>query len=294
MLTYSQAFYQLKDQLQPLYEEQEAVAIAHLLLEFITGLNKLDRLTKKDTPFTKRQQGQFEEKSKDLLKGKPIQYITDSAWFMGREFVVNENVLIPRPETEELVQWIIDDSKGMEKLRIADIGSGSGCIGISLGRLMAHSVITCVDISKEALDVLATNVQWVLTEEEKRNNADNIRLIELDFLNETIRNKELGRFDVVVSNPPYIPFKEKEKLHDNVSKYEPTIALFVPDKDPLVFYKAIADFGKAHLKLEGRVYCELDAAHAEQCKVVFEEAGYADVVLKKDMNGNWRMLKANP
>ena len=291
MLTYSKAFYQLKDQLQPLYDSNEATAIAHLFLEFVTGLNKLDRLTKKDTLFTKRQQGLFEDKSKDLLKGKPIQYVTNSAWFMGREFVVNENVLIPRPETEELVQWIIADYKDMEKPRILDVGSGSGCIGISLSRLLNHAIVTCVDISKEALDVLETNVQWVLTEEEKRNNADNMRLLELDFLNEAIRNKDLGRYDVIVSNPPYIPYKEKDKLHDNVTRYEPTIALFVPDKDALVFYHALAIFGKSHLRLDGQIYCEMDAAHAQDCKLLFENAGYANVEIRKDMHGNWRMLR---
>jgi release factor glutamine methyltransferase len=293
MLNYNQAFYQLKDQLQPLYDEQDAAAIAHLFLEFVTGLSKMDRLMKKDTALTKRQQGIFDEKSKDLLKGKPIQYVTNSAWFMGREFVVNEHVLIPRPETEELVQWIIDDQKDKEKPRVADIGSGSGCIGISLSRLLNHAVVTCVDISTEALDVLQTNVQWVLTEAEKRNNADNIRLLELDFLNENIRNSELGRFDIIVSNPPYIPYSNKETLHDNVTKYEPSIALFVPDNDALVFYKAIASFGKGHLKQEGAVYCEMDAAHAEQTKAVFEAAGYTAVEIRKDMHGNWRMLKAS-
>jgi release factor glutamine methyltransferase len=291
MLTYNQAFYQLKDQLQPLYDEQEATAIAHLFLEFVTGLNKLDRLTKKDTAFTKRQQGLFDDKTTDLLKGKPIQYVTNSAWFMGREFVVNENVLIPRPETEELVQWVIDEQKDKEKLRILDVGCGSGCIGISLGRLLSYGVVTCVDISKEALDVVETNIQWVLDNKEKSRHAENIRLVALDFLDEAIRNKELGRYDIVVSNPPYIPYKEKDKLHDNVSKYEPTIALFLPNNDPLVFYKALAAFGMEHLKQEGTIYCELDAAHAEKCKALFIAAGYEQVELKKDMHDNWRMLR---
>ncbi len=308
MLTNSQAFYQLIKQLQPLYDTSEATAIAHLYLEFITGLGKMARLDKKDTPFTKRQQDMFDSKSKDLLKGKPIQYVTGSAWFMGREFLVNENVLIPRPETEELVQWVIDEVKILNpksntqntdpqfqipKLRILDIGSGSGCISISLLRLLPSSIVTCADISHDALDTLRTNIQWVLTEAEKQKSADNIRLLELDFLDETARNKELGRYDIIISNPPYIPYKEKSKLHDNVTKYEPTIALFVPDNDPLVFYRAIAEFGKSHLRKEGQIYCELDAAHAEACKQLLESAGYTNVELKKDMNGKWRMLKCS-
>ena len=172
MLTYSEAFYQLKEKLQPLYDANEAAAIAHLLLEFITGLNKMDRLTKKDVAFTKRQQELFDTKLKELVKGKPVQYVTNSAWFMGREFIVNEAVLIPRPETEELVQWIIDDHKDKEKLRILDVGAGSGCIGISLFRLLPNAVVTCADISKEALDVLQTNIEWVLNDEEKKKHPE--------------------------------------------------------------------------------------------------------------------------
>jgi release factor glutamine methyltransferase len=292
MLTYSQAFYQLKEKLQPLYDADEASAISHLLMEFITGFGKLDRLEKKDIPFTKRQQDIFEQKSVELIKGKPIQYVTNSAWFMGREFIVNESVLIPRPETEELVQWVVDDQKDKEKLRLIDIGAGSGCIGISLFRYLSNAVVTCVDISKEALDVLQTNIEWVLNEEEKNKHPENIRLLAMDFLDEKIRNKDLGRFDIIVSNPPYIPMRDKAKIHPNVKHYEPDKALFVPDKDPLIFYKAIASFGKEHLKQDGYIYCELDAKQATECKILFEEADYKNVEIRKDMHGNWRMLKA--
>ncbi len=293
MLTYNQAFYQLKEKLQSLYDANEAAAIAHMFLEFVTGLNKLDRLSKKDILFSKRQQDIYDIKSIELIKGKPIQYVINSAWFMGREFIVNESVLIPRLETEELVQWIIDDQKDKEKLRILDVGAGSGCIGISLFRLLSNAVVTCVDISKEALDVLQTNIEWVLNDEDKSKHPENIRLSELNFLNETTRNKELGRYDIIVSNPPYIPRKDKKGMHTNVTNYEPGIALFVPDNDALVFYRAIAMFGKTHLKQEGYIYCELDAAHAEKCKALFEESGYTNVEIRKDMHGNWRMLRAS-
>jgi release factor glutamine methyltransferase len=291
-LSYSQAFYELKDKLQPLYDADESASITHMLLEFITGLNKLDRLTKKDTLLNRKQQEQYDRTSKELLAGRPIQYITNSAWFMGREFIVNENVLIPRPETEELVQWVIDDHKNSEKLRILDVGSGSGCIGISLSRLLPYAVVTCVDVSKEALDVLQTNIEWVLNDAERKMHAENIRTVKLDFLDEKIRNKELARYDIIVSNPPYIPAKDKKKMHTNVKDHEPAIALFVPDNDALVFYKAIAVFGKEHLKRNGYIYCELDAAHATDCKAMFEAAGYKDVEVRKDLNGNWRILKA--
>jgi release factor glutamine methyltransferase len=293
MLTYSEAFYELKEKLQPLYDEGEAAAIAHMFLESVTGLSKMDRLTKKDTKFTKRQQEIYDSKSQELLTGKPIQYVTSSAWFMGREYLVNEHVLIPRPETEELVQWVIDDcnEKGIEKVRVADIGAGSGCISISLFRFLEHPVMTCVDISKEALNVLQTNIEWVLNEDEKNKHPENIRIVPLDFLNEAVRNKELGRYDVIVSNPPYIPKSEKKKMHANVTKFEPHIALFVPDSDPLVFYKALSAFGKEHLREDGAVFCELEAARAEECKALFEAEGYA-AELKQDIHGKLRMLKA--
>jgi len=250
MLNYSQAFYQLKERLQKLYDADEAAAIAHMFLEHLTGLNKSDRLLKKDTEFKEKQQQQYDVQSKELVKGKPLQYITNSAWFMGREFIVNESVLIPRPETEELVQWVLDDSKAdgeKLKVRILDIGSGSGCIGISLARLVGNAIVTCADVSKESIEVLKTNIEWVLTPEEKKRGADNITLKTLDFLNEMQRNKQLGRYDVIVSNPPYIPATEKGKMHTNVKDHEPGIALFVPADDALVFYKAIAEFGKTHL-----------------------------------------------
>jgi len=309
MLNYSQAFYQLKEKLQKLYDEGEAAAIAHMFLEHLTGLNKSDRLLKKDTSFTEKQQQQYDTQSKALIKGKPIQYITNSAWFMGREFIVNESVLIPRPETEELVQWILENPKFKiqnskpqtpnsefqipnSKLRILDVGSGSGCIGISLARLVQNAVVTCADVSKEAIEVLKTNIEWVLTPDEKKMGADNITVKTFDFLNESLRNKQLGRYDIVVSNPPYIPASEKAKMHTNVKDHEPDIALFVPADDALVFYRAIAEFGKTHLTNEGVIYCELEANHSAECKALFESEGYTDVEVRKDMHENWRMLKA--
>jgi release factor glutamine methyltransferase len=293
MLSYSQSFYELKDKLQPLYDASEAAAIAHSFIAYITGLSKADRLIKKDTFFSERQQQQYDMQSKELIKGKPLQYITNSAWFMGRELIVNAAVLIPRPETEELVQWVVDDHKdNEEKLRVLDIGSGSGCIGLSLAWLLKNPIITCADVSKEAIEVLKTNIEWVLTPEEKKRGADNITVKTLDFLNEALRNKQLGKYDVIVSNPPYIPAAEKKSMHKNVKDHEPGIALFVPDDDALVFYKAIAAFGKTHLREQGFIYCELDAGHADACKELFVSEAYADVEIRKDMHGNWRMLKA--
>ncbi len=284
MLTYSQAFYQLKEQLQVLYDANEAAAICHLFLEYVTGIGKMERLDKKDTELTEQQQQLYDRKTNDLRKGRPIQYVTNSAWFLGKEFYVDESVLIPRPETEELVHWIVTQipNSKFQIPKILDIGTGSGCIPISLKLAIPGAEITSCDISNEALNVAKTNANKL--------NAT-INFLKLDFL-DTARHNNLGMYDVIVSNPPYIPAEEKERLHSNVKDYEPAVALFVPDNDALVFYRAIALFGKGHLNSNGYIYCELDAAHAEECKLLFENAGYKKVEIRKDMHGNWRMLKA--
>jgi len=283
MATYHQAFYELKNKLQALYDAREAEAIAHEILFYITGYNKTERLLHKDHAFTEKQQAKFELASFELLKGMPLQYVTGSAWFMGREYFVNESVLIPRPETEELVQWILNDWKSRdEQIKILDIGTGSGCIPISLKlTLIQADVVTC-DISGNALEVAEQNAAKL--------QAD-IKLMELDFL-DTAQHNKLSVYDVIVSNPPYIPFSDKERMHINVTEHEPDIALFVPDGDALVFYCTIAAFGKNHLKSNGYIYCELDSARAERCKALFEDYDYRNVDIRKDMHGNWRMLKA--
>jgi release factor glutamine methyltransferase len=283
MLTYSHAFYELKNKLQPLYDEREAVAIVHELLHHLTGLSKTQRLIQKDTPFTEAQQNQFGQYEHDLLNGVPLQYVTGSAWFMEREFKVNKGVLIPRPETEELVQWVVDDYRAKnKKITILDIGTGSGCIPVTLKSAFPDSEITAVDLSADALEVARENALTFQTP---------IQFIQSDFLDSSQHNK-LGTFDVIISNPPYIPTSDKEKIHPNVKDHEPEIALFVPDDDALLFYRAIALFGKEHLNQNGYIYCELDAAHATECKNLFEQAGYKNVEIRKDMHGNWRMLRA--
>lgn len=282
-LTYSRAFYDLKNKLLPLYDEREAEAIAHEVLYYVTGHNKTERLLKKETPFTAPQQKKYEQALKELLTGRPLQYVTGSAWFMGKEYIVNEHVLIPRPETEELVQWIINDWKSREEaIKILDIGTGSGCIPISLKQTLTQADVTSCDISNDAIAVAKENADKMQTV---------VEFLQVDFLDVPQRDKLAG-YDIIVSNPPYIPASEKEKLHANVKDYEPGIALFVPDNDALVFYREIAFFCKEHLNNNGYIYCELDARHAMDCKAMFEETGYQNVQIRKDMHGNWRMLRA--
>ncbi|HXS37929.1 MAG TPA: peptide chain release factor N(5)-glutamine methyltransferase [Flavipsychrobacter sp.] len=281
MLSYSQAFYELLNKLKSLYDEQESGAIAHEALQHITGLDKLQRIIEKDKSFTVGQQQLFENIKADLLIGKPLQYVMGKAWFMGRSYKVNEHVLIPRPETEELVQWIIDDNKD-QNLSILDIGTGSGCIPISLKLALSYTNITACDVSSDAISVAKENADDLNT---------SLSFLQLDFLDNE-KWEKLGIHDIIVSNPPYIPANEKDQIHTNVKDFEPHIALFVPNDDPLLFYRAIAAFGKEHLKKDGSIYCELHTDHALQTEQLFKELGYNHVTVKKDIHGNYRMLKA--
>ncbi len=284
MLNYSRAYYNLTSKLLALYDAQEATAIAHEVMQYITGLSKTQRLLDKDILFTELQQEQYDVMFADLLKGRPLQYVTGQAWFMGREYKVNEQVLIPRPETGELVQWIIDEQKNKKQaISILDIGTGSGCIPVSLKLALPFTNVSSCDVSDGAISVAQENAKNLDAE---------IEFIKIDFLDESEWQK-LGSYYIIVSNPPYISIAEKESMHPNVKDHEPALALFVTNNDPLQFYKAITLFGRSHLMPGGVIYCELHKDHAQACKSMFEDGGYVNVEIRKDMHGNWRMLKAS-
>ena len=283
MLSYHYAFYGLRDELKAIYDVQEASAITQEVLLHITGKDKTERLLKKDTKLSHGEQAEYDAMKAELLKGKPLQYVTGIAWFIGKPFKVNEHVLIPRPETEELVQWITEDKKSKKaKLTILDIGTGSGCIPIALKLLLPQAEITTCDISNDALVVANENAVTL---------SANVTMLQVDILDKA-QWEQLGKYDVIVSNPPYIPIAEKEQLDINVRDYEPGTALFVPNDDALLFYRTIAEFGKIYLNKGGNIYCELHRDYAEATKILFEEMGYSDVLLQKDMQGNLRMLRA--
>lgn len=282
MLSYGKAFYQLKDALVPLYGDREAAAIAHELLIHITGLSKVERLLDKNVLFAPGQQERFDKAMDELRQGKPLQYVTGTAWFMEREYEVNKHVLIPRPETEELVSWVLNDLGNGTQVSILDIGTGSGIIPISLKLALPDADITAIDISEGALAVAKQNAA-------KYGAA--IQFINMDILDPGQHNRA-GIFDVIVSNPPYIPESGMEKLHKNVREYEPHLALFSPGDDPLLFYRVIGNYGKQHLSNKGAIYCEIESSLGEETKLLFEKMGYEHVELRKDMHDNWRMLKA--
>jgi len=280
MLTIGAAFYQLKEGLGAMYDSGEATAIAHAAMEHLTGLSRLRRVSDKNMPLDALVMSAFMEMESALLSGRPLQYVIGNALFMGRIFTVNEAVLIPRPETEELVRWIIKEE--LSAVQILDIGTGSGCIAISLKRAMPGANVSAIDLSVAALVVAAENASALEV---------SVSFEHIDFLSAESRDA-LPPSDVIVSNPPYIPLTERESLHPNVRDHEPAAALFVPGNDALQFYRAIADFGLTHLLPGGSIYCELHRDYAQDALELFRAYGYSDVLLKEDMYGAPRMLRA--
>jgi release factor glutamine methyltransferase len=270
------------DKLTAIYEPTEAAAISDWLMEHLSGAHKTDRIAGNKKQLPANQVDQLEGYLKRLLTHEPVQYVLNEAWFCGLRFYVDNQVLIPRPETEELVEWIITHCKfPVNELSILDIGTGSGCISIALKRRLGKAEVWSCDVSNGALAVASRNADDL---------GVSVRFLNLNFLSETER-EQLPRFDIIVSNPPYIPDKDKAEMHTNVLGFEPATALFVPDNDPLLFYKAIADFGKSHLLPNGIIYTELHKDIASIAREMFESRGYV-VEIKKDMQGVERMLRA--
>jgi release factor glutamine methyltransferase len=270
------------NRLTGIYDEDEASNISDLILESLTGAKRTDRIAGKGRTVTSEQAEKLEYYITRLLMNEPVQYVLNEAWFCGLKFYVDKNVLIPRPETEELVEWIISDCKfPIDKLSILDIGSGSGCIPIALKKRLGKAGVWSCDISAGALEVAKKNAATL---------GIDVNFIELDFLNKGLRDK-LPSFDIIVSNPPYIPETHKREMRLNVLDHEPGKALFVPDKDALVFYKAIADFGKNHLNKNGSIYAEINESLGQATAAVFKSGSYS-AKIKKDMQGKERMIKA--
>lgn len=283
MSTINDAFYGLKTALEKIYDERESSAIAHELMAHITGMSKMQRLEAKDKKLDATQNKKLAALTERALTGEPVQHITNEQWFFNRPFFVNKHVLIPRPETEELVQWVIDDNKDKQNLSILEIGTGSGCIAVSVKRKLPQASVLAIDISKEALTVAKKNatIQEVT-----------VQYKQVDFLDKNLWSS-LGKFDIIISNPPYIPLSEKEKMDKNVRDYEPELALFTPNEEPLLFYKHIAMFAASNLNKGGAVYCETHKDFAQASLSVFEEMNFRHLQLKKDLIGHDRMIKAS-
>ncbi len=271
----------LKKQLADQFESVELNPILSILIEHITGWDQLHQALHKDQPISAEQRLAFEKAATELAAGRPIQYITGKAWFMGEPYTVNDQVLIPRPETEELVDWIIEyaEIKG-KALRILDIGTGSGCIAIALKKALPEAKVSAIDISTNALKIAASNADEL--------NAE-IEFIPLDILNTAFLPDQ---YDVIVSNPPYIPLQEMKNMELQVTDYEPNIALFVPDEDPLVFYKAIARLAKLHLASNGQLFFEIHYDQGDAMIALLDEMHF-HAELRADLFGKDRMIRAS-
>ncbi len=271
----------LKKQLAGQFESVELNPILSILIEHVTGWDQVQQVIHKDNAISEEQVLAFETAATALLAGRPIQYITGKTWFMGEPYIVNDQVLIPRPETEELVDWVIEYAaiKG-KALRILDIGTGSGCIAIAIKKALPEAIVSAIDISTGAIKIAATNAAAL--------KAD-IEFTCLDILNTAFLP---GQYDVIVSNPPYIPMQEMKNMELQVTDHEPNIALFVPDEDPLVFYKAIARLAKLHLSTNGQLFFEIHYDQGDAMIALLDEMHF-HAELRTDLFGKDRMVRAS-
>lgn len=265
------------------YEPEEIEILAGYCFEDFNQLTKKDLLLNPGKTVSESDLLKYNFAVKDLKRGRPIQYILGKAWFMGHEFDVNESVLIPRPETEELTQLVIDELMlHDETVSVLDIGTGSGCIPISVKLKKPRTHVYALDVSQEALAVATQNAVKL--------NAD-VKFMHVDFLDRA-KLERLPSVSIIVSNPPYVKVSEAGSMLDRVKEHEPHTALFVPDDDALVFYKAIAEFAMLKLKPGGKVFVEINEALGLETCIVFQKAGLSDVQLKNDLQGKHRFISA--
>lgn len=268
--------------IETMYDNREAINIATMLIEELTGLSKMNQFLQKQSILSEELVNKLTLQIDRLSKGEPVQYIIGKAWFMELAFMVNSATLIPRPETEELVDALLKYLKlnHNKKVQILEIGSGSGCIPIAIGKYYPNATITSVDISENALMIARKNAQEIGVE---------INWKQLNFLDQTQWNN-LETYDIIISNPPYIRKTEAASMHTNVLNFEPHTALFVDDNDPLIFYKAIHDFCKNHLNSKGAVFLEINEGLGKETAELFNN-GFT-VEIRKDMQNKERMVLA--
>lgn len=268
-----------RDKLTPIYDINEIDSIYSLVVENITGYNKTSQLIKASEIISEKYWLLIIQVLDKLINNKPVQYILGESEFYNLPFNVNKNVLIPRQETELLVDLIIKENKGKSP-RIIDIGTGSGCIAITLKKYLPNAQVTAVDISKEALLVAEKNALM---------NDVEINFVHTDILNNNFIQQQ---FDIIVSNPPYVTESEKKMMQSNVLDFEPHLALFVPDKRALLFYTAICDFAQSFLVENGCIWMEINEALAKETAGIFEKGGFLNTSIIDDLNHKNRFVKA--
>lgn len=267
-------------ELSNLYPKTEIHSFFHLLIEFKLNLTRVELALQPTLKFSEYDLKYFQKALIYLKKQIPIQYIIGETEFYELTFNVNQNVLIPRPETEELVDWIIKGHKTKKNIKILDIGTGSGCIAISLAKNLPNAEVFAIDISSEAIKIAEINSEL---------NCTNVYFTEANIL----KIKELPHdFDIIVSNPPYVRELEKEQMQENVLANEPHIALFVKNENPLLFYNKISDLAKSHLTKNGNLYFEINQYLGMETVNLLESKGFKNIKLKKDMYEVDRMVKA--
>jgi len=267
-----------------IYPREEIEAFFHRCVEHYLKLERFVLVLRPDLVLTKEEEAPLYAALAQLRQEQPLQYILGVAHFMDLEFKVNGNVLIPRVETEELVRWILDDSRsGADPIRVLDIGTGSGCIAIALAKHLSGAQVHALDISPEALELARENATAHGVE---------VHFREEDILESPALGDAEPKFDLIVSNPPYVREREKLDMRNNVKEHEPNIALFVPDKDPLRFYGAIARYAQEHLRDGGFMYLEINQYLGKETESLLREHNFSELELRKDLFGNDRMIKA--
>jgi len=282
-MTVRNAFEQYVKSLSSVYERGEAEVIARMMFEERAGLRSADIFLRGDESMNEVKANDLAWKLLRLMKGEPTQYVLGFCYFYGMKLRVNKHVLIPRPETEELVEWIINENKSGKGLKILDIGTGSGCIAIALKKNLPQAEVSALDISEDAMKLAKENAEL---------SGASVNFIHGDILDSQLRIAG-SRFNIIVSNPPYIIESEKSSLHKNVLDYEPHEALFVSDESPLTFYAAIINFADLHLSEGGVVYFEVNPLFADAIASLLRDKKFSGIQVKQDLSGIKRMVKGN-
>lgn len=283
-MTMQEASQQLLFQLYHVYDPREARNIADLVLEHLTGWKKIDRVINKQVPLSAEARADFPRIIAALAEHQPVQYILGEAWFCGFQFYVNNQVLIPRPETEELTQWIISDLKDLNSPEpvVVDMGTGSGCIPISIKKNIPTARVSGFDISEGALAVA-------------KENARRLGVVAsfaiMDLMDED-QFESIPIANIIASNPPYIPASQENEMPVHVTKFEPGVALFVKDADPLIFYRRLSALGRSRLMENGLLYLEIHEEFGSHTADLLHKSGWSGIELRKDMQGKERMIRA--
>ena len=272
------------EQLDALFGKDEVESFYFILTEYLHGLKRIDLALNPNFEISEEEVRKWEAIISELKTEKPIQYIIGETWFYDSKFFVNEHTLIPRPETEELVDWIVSKfpkTQNPKPITVLDIGTGTGCIPISIKKNIPQTEVFAIDVSEEALKVA------------KRNAIEN--KVEVHFILQNILDAEKleSKFDVIVSNPPYVRNLEKQEIKKNVLEYEPHLALFVEDNDALLFYRKIAQLAKESLTENGHLFFEINQYLGKETVELLEQLGFKNIELRKDIYGNDRMIKCN-